>query len=184
MNPAHHATLSCHQASPCSAIDCIEIVVHGNAAGGLDLSFRVSGRTEDIQLPLAQPSGPADNLWQHTCCEAFIATVNRKKYQEFNFSPSGQWAAYRFNDYRERDADFVPAAAPLISLQSRPDGFQLDASIAPELLPDEQTLLLGISAVIETADGSKSYWALEHGAPQPDFHLRQSFALTFHRNMP
>ena len=38
-----------------------------------------------------------------------------------------------------------------------------------------------IRFVIEAADGSKSYWALAHGASQPDFHLRQSFALTLHR---
>lgn len=184
MNLAYHATLSCHPASPCSAIDGIDITARGNAVGGLDVSFRVHGKAEDIRLPSSQPAGPADHLWQHTCCEVFVATVNRKKYQEFNFSPSGQWASYRFNDYRERDADFFPTASPRISLHCTPDGFQLDASIARELLPSDHTLLLGISAVIELADGSKSYWALEHGAPQPDFHLPQSFALTLHRNMP
>jgi hypothetical protein len=45
-------------------------------------------------------------------------------------------------------------------------------------------LQLGLSAVIEAADGSKSYWALAHCATQPDFHLRQSFTLTLNRNTP
>jgi len=29
---------------------------------------------------------------------------------------------------------------------------------------------MGLSAVIEEHDGTKSYWALDHGGDQPDFH--------------
>jgi len=184
LNRPNHNALLCHPTTPCAAVDAIEITVQGSEAGGLELSYRVRGTQSAIHLPPALPPGPADNLWQHTCCEVFIATVNRKKYREFNFSPSGQWAAYRFTDYRERDTGFSPAAAPHITVRSLPDGFQLDVSIAPELLPADQTLLLGLSAVIEAANGSKSYWALQHCAPQPDFHLRPSFALTLNRNTP
>jgi hypothetical protein len=34
---------------------------------------------------------------------------------------------------------------------------------------------LGLSAVLEEKDGTKSYWALAHGADKPDFHLRDCF---------
>jgi len=184
VNRPNHNALLCHPATPCAAVDAIEITVEATAAGGLELRYRVHAAPGAIHLPAPLPPGPADNLWQRTCCEAFIATTYRKTYREFSFSPSGQWAAYRFTDYRERDTEFSPATAPRISVLSLPDGFQLDASLAPELLPTGQTLLIGLSAVIEAADGSKSYWALEHGSPQPDFHLRSSFALTLNRNTP
>jgi hypothetical protein len=36
---------------------------------------------------------------------------------------------------------------------------------------------VGLSAVIEEVDGSKSYWALRHPPGQPDFHHRDCFAL-------
>ena len=35
---------------------------------------------------------------------------------------------------------------------------------------------LGLSAVIEEVDGTKSYWALAHGAGPPDFHNPACFA--------
>jgi len=33
-----------------------------------------------------------DELWQHTCFEAFIGTSSGAGYYEFNFAPSTQWA--------------------------------------------------------------------------------------------
>ena len=74
--------------------------------------------------------------------------------------------------------------APQIAFHHCPDGFRLDAVIAPELLPEGAILAIGLSAVIEARDGSKSYWALTHCAAQPDFHLRQSFSLTLQRPTP
>ena len=123
-------------------------------------------------------------MWQHTCLEAFIATVYAPEYHEFNFSPSGQWASYHFTGYRERDFSFIPLAAPRFTFRPLPDGFQLDALLAPELLPPGALLDIGLSAVIEAGDGSKHYWALTHCAAQPDFHLRQSFTLALQRPTP
>lgn len=139
----------------------------------------MTGGLQDLLLPAPVLPPQADGLWQHTCCEAFIATVDCPEYREFNFSPSGQWAAYRFTDYRLRDVGFVPDGAPDISFRRLDDGFQLDALLAPELLPAGDSLQLGLTVVVEAANGDKSYWALTHCALQPDFHLRQSFTLTF-----
>ena len=85
---------------------------------------------------------------------------------------------------RERDAAFVVDAAPQISLTPLADGFVLQAMLPAALLPAGQALQLGLTAVIEAADGSKHSWALAHCAAQPDFHVRQSFALTLKRNTP
>lgn len=151
--------------------------------GGLVLSYRVTCPPTDLRLPASQPPGPADGLWQHTCCEAFVAEAGTA-YREFNFSPSGQWAAYRFTGYRERDAVSPPGAEPQLSFTPLADGFELRATLPAALLPPGNALQLGLTAVIEAADGNKSYWALAHCAAQPDFHVRQSFALTLKRNTP
>jgi hypothetical protein len=178
------ALLTCHPASLCPAVTAIEVSVAATADAGLALRYRVRGTPGDLRLPSPQPPGPADGLWQHTCCEAFIAADAQADYREFNFSPSGQWAAYRFTGYREPDTSFVPPTAPQIDLQPLADGFQLDARLAASLLPADRLLQLGLSVVIESADGGKGYWALAHGGARPDFHLRQSFTLTLNRLTP
>lgn len=177
-------TLICHPATPAHAVSAIAVSAHFADDGALVLRYRLAAAPAALRLPPPQAPGPADNLWQHTCCEAFIAAVNDPAYQEFNFSPSGQWAAYRFSDYRQRDAAFQPATAPCIELDGSADYLELSARLDAALLPKGRNLQLGLTAVIEAADGSKSYWALRHAAAQPDFHLRQSFALTLPRNTP
>ncbi len=155
-----------------------------DAAGQLTLRYRLAARPADLRLPPPAAPGAADNLWQTTCLEAFVAAPTGNDYREFNFSPSGLWAVYRFAAYRQRDESFRPAGAPRLSLLAPPDHLVLEARLAAELLPAAPALRLGLSAVIETADGGKSYWALRHAAAQPDFHLRASFTLDLKRNLP
>ena len=174
-------SLLCHPGGDCSAAQHIAAGASLNSSGQLTLHYRLTGDPRGILLPAPQLAAPTDGLWQHTCCEAFIGEANCPAYREFNFSPSGQWATYRFTDYRLRDPDFRPAGAPRLTFRRLDDGFQLDARLGPELLPPGDRLQLGLSVVVEPARGEKSYWALAHGAPQPDFHLRQSFTLTLNR---
>lgn len=178
------ALLTCHPATPCPVVTAIAVSVAATADGGLALRYRIHATPGGLLLPSPLPPGPADGLWQHTCCEAFITGQDDAAYREFNFSPSGQWAAYRFTAYRAADSGFVPPAAPQINLLPLAEGFQLDVGLAASLLPAEPSLHLGLSVVIEAADGGKSYWALTHGGERPDFHLRQSFILTLNRNTP
>jgi hypothetical protein len=173
--------LRCHPAAPCLAHHTVSASARLTASGALALCYEVRGEVDGIRIPAPQPPAAVDGLWQHTCCEAFVAAVDGQEYREFNFSPSGQWAMYRFLAYRERDAGFVPPVAPQSEFHRLADGFRLTAQIAPELLPPARVFQIGLSAILETADGSKSYWALAHAAAQPDFHLRQSFTLTFIR---
>lgn len=168
-------SLICHPASPCSLVNALEATVAHGVAGGLKLRYRLTGDIAGLRLPQAAPSGAADELWRHTCFEAFIAATGTSAYREFNFSPSGQWAVYAFADTRRRDESFQPPAAPEITLRRFPDRLELDATLAPELLPEGVNLHLGLTAVIEAADGTLSYWALTHPAAQPDFHLRAGF---------
>jgi hypothetical protein len=179
----HHA-LRCHPASPSAVVRAIEAGATVTTNGALALSYRLFGDLGEIRIPAPVAPAAADDLWQHTCLEAFIAAEDDMGYREFNFSPAGLWANYRFTACRQRDIDFVPPSAPRVSFQRHADGFRLAVLLGPELLPASGNLDIGLTAVIEARDGSKSYWALCHCAAQPDFHLRQSFSLAQQRTSP
>lgn len=136
-------------------------------AGGLAVSYVVAGRIDELKLP-APGMHP---LWKHTCCELFVARRDATAYHEFNFSPSGDWAAYAFTDYRQGGPTGV--ADPAIVVRASSEMLELTASVAGGAGP----LLLGLSAVIEEQDGALSYWALCHAPGKPDFHHRDAFAL-------
>lgn len=175
LTSTEHA-LACHPATPCPELAGIRVAVGRDADGALLLRYTLAGDLAGLRLPSPQPAGPADNLWQHTCCEAFVALAG-DAYREFNFSPSGQWAVYDFSGYRERCAAPPPSAAPTIAVATDPAGLALTARIPAARLPTMETPL-GLTAVIETRTGGKSYWALAHPAPQPDFHRREAFIAT------
>lgn len=136
------------------------------------LVYRVYCPAEVLVLP--QPAFPerTDGLWQSTCFEAFVAS-RAGAYAEFNMSPSSQWAAYDFDGYRTGMRD-RSMPHPRVECEQAPDGVALTASL--EL--SEVTGALGLSAVIEEADGTKSYWALAHPPGRPDFHHAACFAAT------
>ena len=61
-----------------------------------------------------------DDLWQHTCFELFIGAKNDAEYYEFNFSPSGEWAAYEFRNYRDGEPIHAEELDPKISVSAVP----------------------------------------------------------------
>jgi len=134
------------------------------------LRFVVEGDVDRIAWPVEARRGRADDLWRHTCFEAFVATDDG--YVEYNLSPSSRWASYRFDGPRAgmRAADEV---ATVEALDGASDLVALEARIE---LP-HGARRLGLSAVIETVDGDMSYWALSHPSAQPDFHHPDSFVL-------
>lgn len=148
-----------------------------NADGSLSLRYRLDGEISALCLPapVASP-GPADGLWQHSCCELFVAEEG-DAYREFNFSPSGEWAAYAFSAYRQR-LDWQPAAAPQIGCNTSATSIELWVELPAALLPAAPEFHLSATAVIETRDGALSYWALHHAGERPDFHRRESFVLS------
>lgn len=168
-----------HPATRCANPVSILVAVGLGAAGQLALTFRLHGDLERIAIPAPAGAEFADELWQRTCFEVFVATHDSPAYREFNCSPSGQWACYTFSDYRRRDPS-APVFQPHFSFSHCADFLQLDALLAPTALPrvaPGQALLLGLSVVIEATDGSRGYWALVHPCEQPDFHHRAAFAL-------
>ena len=138
---------------------------------GLRLGYMLTGELDDLLVPAPQHPGPADELWRHTCLEAFLLEGSGPGYRELNFSPSGQWAHYRFSGQRVRDVTpAVPLTAPVCQWQMTPGQLKLQVRLPAHVeLPDDGRLL-GLSAVLEHRDGRLSYWALAHPAARPDFH--------------
>jgi hypothetical protein len=126
----------------------------------------------DGSLPQQEPAARRDGLWRHTCCEAFIADVEGPGYRELNFAPTGDWAAYRFDDYRAGMRE-QPCTAPRIEARISAEELVLEATIADLGTPGA----LGLCCVIEERNGRLSYWALAHPCERPDFHHRGSFLL-------
>ena len=163
-------TLQRHPDFPCESVAAIAVAVARPRAGRLELAFSVRGATSALVLPPPAAAVRTDGLWRHTCFEAFLGAG--EGYYEFNLSPSGAWAAYRFDGYRQGMAA-ADVASPASGVARRADGFDLTAAID---LPPDAAGPLGLSAVIEEAGGRLSYWALAHPPGRPDFHHADCFA--------
>ena len=180
--------LICHPAAPAS----IALAITASVERAVTLAserwrfrYEVRGDLSALLIPASASPGPADGLWQHTCFEAFVAVRDAAGYQEFNFSPSGQWASYRFSAERVRDTAAESASAalslppPSVAWHCTPKALVLEAWLPASALHTSgsgQSLDLSLTAVIETKDQQLSYWALRHPGAKPDFHHRQGFA--------
>jgi hypothetical protein len=157
------AALERHPATPCAALRGIRVsaVLISNK---LSIVYLMEGEITRLRIPPPRAPRFVDGLWQHTCCELFVAQPGGG-YREFNFSPSGEWAAYQFDGYR----------AGRRAIETRPEivlrGGQLEVSLP------EKAARIGLSAVIEEEDGTISYWALRHAPGKPDFHHPDAFAM-------
>ncbi|HEX8214836.1 MAG TPA: DOMON-like domain-containing protein [Allosphingosinicella sp.] len=168
--------LHLHPGSTCGAVAGIEAEALRCGPAGLRLHYVVTGAIGELLIPPPAAPRRQDGLWQHSCFEAFVRSGPEEAYFELNFAPSGEWAAYRFDDYRAgmADADLPP---PRITTRADAARFELEAEIAlPPFLADA-SWQLGLSAVIEERSGRKSYWALRHPPGKADFHHPESFAL-------
>jgi hypothetical protein len=140
----------------------------------LNLWFGVSAPAARFLVPepAAEPTR-RDELWRSTCFECFLKEEGQAAYQEWNFAPSGDWAAYAFDAERTgmRPADI--ANPPYIRTEDNLTWWGLGATLS---IPVEPRFTLALSAVIEETSGAKTYWALYHPSEQPDFHHPDCFA--------
>ena len=159
-----------HPDSPALPVGQVEVELARDGVL-LWLRFSVEGGVDRVRWPATKPQGRGEELWKRTCFEVFVATADG--YREYNLSPSGQWATYGFDGYRVgmREAD---EAATVLGLDGGADCVALEARIE---LPVDAAGPLGLSAVIEDAEGRLTYWALAHPSDKPDFHHPDSFVL-------
>jgi hypothetical protein len=175
------AELRAHPRHPCDAIRRFDVALETQALPAtLRVRFRIEGDVDRLRLPPPSPARRCDGLWQHSCLEAFLRPDESDSYHEFNFAPSGDWAAYRFGGRRsERSSPELPA--PPVRAARHADSFELTADIAIAAFPElarARAIQAGVAAVIETTAGDLSYWALTHGGAKPDFHDPATFLIS------
>jgi hypothetical protein len=158
----------------------LSVTIARLSADHLKLTYRLSGDLEALRLPEPRTPARTDGLWRHTSFEAFIGHRGAREYWEYNFSPSGAWAAYQFSGYREGMAPLLKGVPPAIDCNMGGETVEvavtLDLSWLARAYPG-RGLRLGLSAVIEDKAQVLSYWALKHPAEKPDFHHADSFVV-------
>ena len=166
--------LLAHPESPPVSVNSIGILLGSVPDGRLMLRWKVSGDS-DLMVPSFSGRGRADELWKTTCFELFLMRKDGS-YREFNFSPSGRWAAYEFDSRRSGMKEYEPIQWPEIDCQEGSGLTVMTVFLAgAELAGMERA---GISAVIEEEGEVLSYWALAHrDKGGPDFHDPACFAL-------
>ena len=177
---AQRALLLAHPDTPGEWVWSISAEVQLDAPSTLVCHYELHGEVGRLRVPAVRTGRRADGLWEHTCFEVFAAALPGQGYYEFNFSPSLEWAAYRFSEYREGMAPASLARAPGLSARRTSDKLELTAHLHLEGLAElarGPLLHLGLTAVIEDDSGNLSYWALRHELGEPAFHDPGAFAL-------
>jgi hypothetical protein len=163
-----------HPAMPPGAVSAVRVLLDREPRE-LRIEYLVLCDPARIRLPAPQRPYRAEGLWETTCFELFLRAAG-EGYCEFNFSPSSQWAAYSFRAYREGREKLEandPPTARLLSPEHNAIMLLASVPVAPAV-----QAMLGVSAVIEETDGTRSYWALAHPpGDKPDFHDPACFAL-------
>lgn len=168
-----------HEESQGAAATGIEVDIAWAGSGNLILTYVVNGDIARLLWPSPVAGARIDELWRHTCLEAFLGAVGDDGYYEFNLAPSTQWAAYRFDRYRQGMAAAEGMGDPRIEVRSTAERHTLCAVLRLADLPGlrgDATWRLALSAVIEQTDGLKSYWALAHPSGRADFHHADGFS--------
>jgi hypothetical protein len=176
----HTVSLKAHPRAQNGAMRSIGVRVSRLHSGALTLTYALDADLDRLRIPQSRLSRSGDRLWQHTCFEIFLRRKDIPAYHEFNFSPSGEWAVYAFDRYREAALLENNDLTPSIAVRSTATKLELDVAIDLRGLSSQHTtdaLMLAISAVIEARDGSLSYWALAHAPGKPDFHHSDAFVL-------
>ena len=141
--------------------------------GGAVATFRAIGDISRLKIPPPASPGRTDELWRTTCFELFVAGED-SAYREYNLSPSGAWAAYGFDDYRQSmhngDAHIE------IETSHNNKVLVLIAKIESEFSLPAQ---IGLTAVIEETDGAIRYWSTAFAPGKPDFHAAAVRSLLF-----
>ena len=152
----------------------------GRSADTLYIVYAVAGNLSVLAVPPAAESPDRkDRLWEGTCLEFFLGAKGSDRYWEFNLSPAGHWNVYRFASCREGRQEEPSFPSLPFGVRIGPDILRLSLDLdLGKILPAGETVEAGVCAVIRTATGGTSHWALTHPGPRPDFHRRDGFALT------
>ena len=149
----------------------------------ISLRYEITGRSlKNVFFPEKEESpSRKEELWNTTCLEAFLSAKDQKKYWELNLSPSASWNCYSFDSYRSGMIEEAAVTTLPIVTSLNEEAFVMETRLGLEGIADlsiKDGLMFGLSCVLVTKKGEKSYWALKHCGNRPDFHLRDSFVVS------
>jgi len=110
---AGHALIA-HPDTPARAVAGVFITYVWLSAAEWRFDFTVIAPPTALRLPVPVAPARSDGLWKHTCFEVFLMDPVDGSYLEFNFSPSGEWAAYQFDGYRKGMRELAVKTPPQI----------------------------------------------------------------------
>jgi hypothetical protein len=177
--------LTAHPSTPNDDVRSLEVRLRMEEPDILVFQYSLAADMSRVRVPTSGAGARTDALWKHTCFEAFVAAKDLPGYHEFNFSPSLDWAIYRFGAYREGMSPAEIACAPEVSVHRSDDGIELKSAVRLGQLAgsrDVRSLRIALAAVIENDNGRLSYWALRHPPGKPDFHHPDGFAMELTRS--
>jgi hypothetical protein len=180
-----HAVLTAHPSTLFDGVRSLGVQLRADEPDILVFQYSLDADMSRICVPLPGAGGRVDALWKHTCFEAFVASADASGYYEFNFSPSLDWAIYRFSAYREGMSPAEISRAPAISVRRGESGLELQSAVRLADLPelrDAHHLRIALAAVIEDKNGRLSFWGLRHRTGRPDFHDPNGFVLEVARS--
>lgn len=151
----------------------VDHVASLSAVATTNIWFGVGAPADRFVIPKLSEPWRAEELWQTTCFEAFLKPAGADSYREWNFAPSGNWNSYDFSRHREGMAKADVGSPPYIRMEDNFTWWTVGATIAVEA---DRQWELGLSAVLDEKEGTKSYWALAHPPGEPDFHHPVCFA--------
>jgi hypothetical protein len=168
----HRSSLS----APDIEVEAIALVLATNA---ISFRYRVRGDIQRLRIPAKGPTLRTDELWRHTCFEAFLRPSGADRYVELNFATSGAWAAYSFDSYRLGMKALPAIKTPTIHTRLGTDELMLEVKLQMRSLRFDSAI--GLAAVLEDTEGAVSYWALSHPLLKPDFHDATAWSGAFQR---
>jgi len=142
------------------------------SADGLDVLVLPPHLTNGEQ----QNGSRRNDLWTTTCFEAFLGLTGKPMYWEINLAANGDWAIYRFPDYRIGQEDQTHPNSPLVNVRRWKHQLEIEASLdlsswwPQSICPD-----VSLNTVLDRGDKGLSYWAISHPGDRADFHQRSSF---------
>ncbi|MBX5459826.1 MAG: DOMON-like domain-containing protein [Steroidobacteraceae bacterium] len=175
MRPPFHRILPLHAYAPTDAVAAVDVHVSTEHPNALTFHYVVDADLTRLRIPAQTESTHADELWRHTCFEAFLRGDAGTAYFELNVSPSTQWALYAFDDYRRGMRPLSPSQPPRIDVEQAEGRLEVRAYLPLTTLP--AVTRVALAAIIEENTGRLSYWSLNHPADKPDFHHPESFTL-------
>ena len=140
----------------------------------ISICYRIKGSLENIQWPNKKYTNGGDELWHSTCFECFFGSACTSEYYEFNQSPGGDVAFYKFAHYRGKKRPYDTSSDYTFSLAL--DEFECFARIDMPL-PYRPPFYIGPAAIIKDNQNELHYFGISHPEKGPDFHSRSHHKL-------